>query len=244
MSGHSHAKTVRKTKEANAQKRAQFFAKAARLISVAVKQGGPNPETNAKLRMAIEIAKSYNVPKENIENAIKRAAGAGESLALEEIFYEAYGPGGVALIIEGVTENKNRAFNEVKQVLSKFNGKLVSEGAIRWMFERKGLITINLTEQGENFKNKEVLELTAIEAGAEDIEWQKENLLVYTSVSNLYEIKKFFEERGIKIESVSLDWKPKEVVKLNEKERENLEKLFEALDELDCVQEIYSNLAQ
>jgi YebC/PmpR family DNA-binding regulatory protein len=243
MSGHSHAKTVRKTKEANAQKRAQFFAKAARLISVAVREGGPNPETNAKLRMAIEVAKSYNVPKENIENAIKRASGGGEAMNLEEVFYEAYGPGGVALIIEGITENKNRAFNEVKQVLSRFNGKLVEEGAIRWMFERKGLITINLTEQKENLKNKEALELLAIEAGAEDLEWQGENLFVYTAVSQLYETKKILEEKGIKVESISLDWKPKELVKVNEKEKETLEKLFEALDELDSVQEIYSNLA-
>jgi len=244
MAGHSHAKTVRKTKEANAQKRAQLFSKAIRLISVAVRQGGGNPETNPKLRMAIEIAKSYNVPKENIENAIKRALGEAGASKFEEVIYEAYGPGGTALIIEGITDNKNRTFNEIRQVLSRFNGKLVEEGAIRWMFERKGLITIKLEDQKSEYQNKENLELAAIEAGAEDIEWQQNNLSVYTPISQLYEIKKALEEKGIKIEEVSLDWKPKEVVSPKEEERKVLEKLFEALDELDSVQEIYSNLAQ
>jgi len=137
MSGHSHAKTVRKKKEADAKKRGQIFAKMARLIQVAVRQGGPNPDTNSRLRMAIELAKSYNVPSENIERAIKRASGEIEGEKLEEISFEVLGPGGVAMIIEGITDNKNRALTEIKQVLSRFNAKLANEGSLKWMFERK-----------------------------------------------------------------------------------------------------------
>jgi len=242
MSGHSHAKTVRKKKEADAKKRGQIFSKMARLIEVAVRQGGPNPETNAKLRMAIELAKSYNVPSENIERAIKRATGEIEGGKLEEVSFEALGPGGIAMIIEGITDNKNRTLNEIKQVLSRFNGKLASEGSLKWMFERKGCITINLKSQDPNFKNKEELELIAIEAGAEDLYWYDDNLDVYCDVKDLERVKEELKKRGIKIDSTTLDWKPKEMVDLDERKKKECLELFEALDELDSVQEIFSNL--
>jgi len=242
MSGHSHAKTVRKKKEADAKKRGQIFSKMARLIEVAVRQGGPNPETNAKLRMAIELAKSYNVPSENIERAIKRATGEIEGGKLEEVSFEALGPGGIAMIIEGITDNKNRTLNEIKQVLSRFNGKLASEGSLKWMFERKGCITINLKNQNSKFKNKEELELIAIEAGAEDLYWYDDNLDIYCDVKDLEKVKEELKKRGIKIDSATLDWKPKEMVDLDEKKKKECLELFEALDELDSVQEIFSNL--
>jgi len=242
MSGHSHAKTVRKKKESDAQKRGQIFSKMARLIWVAVKQGGANPETNPKLRMAIETAKSYNVPKENIERAIKQASGEIEGKTLEEVSFEAYGPGGIALIIEGVTDNKNRSLNELKQVLQKYNGKLVGEGGVKWMFERKGCVTIDQKEQTEELKDKEKLEMLAIEAGAEDILWHDGEMDVYCSVENLNEVKNELAKKGVKIEWLGLDWKPKEMVSLSEKEKEVCLKFFEALDEFDFVQEIYSNL--
>jgi YebC/PmpR family DNA-binding regulatory protein len=241
MSGHSHAKTVRKKKEADAKKRGQIFSKMARLIQVAVKQGGPNPETNSKLRMAIELAKSYNVPSENIERAIKKTTGETEGEKLEEISFEALGPGGIALIIEGITDNKNRAITEIKQVLGRFSSKLVSEGSVKWMFERKGCITINIKDQKPDLK-KEDLELIAIEAGAEDIYWYNDNLDIYCEIKNLDEIKQRLIEKGIKIDSITLDWKPKEMIDLEEKKKEECLKLFEALDELDSVQDIFSNL--
>ena len=242
MSGHSHAKTVRKKKEADAKKRGQIFSKMARLIEVAVRQGGPNPETNAKLRMAIELAKSYSVPSENIERAIKRATGEIEGEKLEEVSFEALGPGGIAMIIEGITDNKNRALNEIKQVLSRFNCKLANEGSLRWMFERKGCITINLKSQDPKFKNKEELELIAIEAGAEDLYWYDDNFDIYCDVKDLEKVKEELKKRGIKIDSATLDWKPKEMVDLDEKKKKECLELFEALDELDSVQEIFSNL--
>jgi len=241
MSGHSHSRTIRHQKNITDQKRGQIFSKMARVISVAVKEGGANPETNSKLRIAIETARSFNMPSENIERAIKRASGEIPGEKLEEVFYEAYGPGGIAIIIEGITDNKNRAIGEIKQILSQHNGKLVKEGTVKWMFEKKGCITLRITNQSE-YTNKESLELLTIEAGAEDLFWYGDDLDVYTNIEDLGEVKKNLEEKGVKIDSISLDWKPKEMIDLREKEKESCQKLFEALDELESVQEIYSNI--
>lgn len=242
MSGHSHARTIRHQKTLTDQKRGQIFSKLARLIFIAAREGGANPETNPKLRVAIETARSYNLPKENIENTIKRATGEIPGEKFEEVMYEAYGPGGIALIIEGITDNKNRALAEVKQILNQYNGKLVGEGAVKWMFERKGCVTVNIKNQIPSIKSKEDLEILAIEAGAEDIYWHNDELDIYTEGENLERVKKNLEEKGVKIEWVGLDWKPKEMIDLKEKGKESCQKLFEALDELDIVQEIYSNL--
>lgn len=182
MSGHSHFKTIKHAKELTDQKRGQTFSKMARAISIAVKEGGPNPETNTRLKVAIEQAKGFNLPKENIERAIRQATGGGEEATLEEVIFEAYGPGGIAIIIEGITDNKNRTLGEVKQILNQNGGKLVGEGSVKWMFERK------------------------------------------------------IKEPG------SLEWVPKQEIEISEKDRGAAEKLFEALDENEAVQEIYSNL--
>ena len=182
MSGHSHAKTVKRIKEASDKKRGQIFSKMARLISVAAREGGTNPETNPKLKAAIEAAKNVNIPKDNIERAVLRGSGKLEGENLEEVLFEAYGPGGVAIIIEGITDNKNRALGEIKQALSQAGGKLVGSGGVKWMFERK------IREPG------------------------------------------------------SLEWAPKQEIEVDEKTRADCEKLFDALDELDSVQEIYSNI--
>jgi len=238
MSGHSHAKTIKHQKNITDQKRGQAFSKMARLISVAVKEGGTNPETNYRLRMAMEAARSFNMPKENIERAIKRGGGETGEEKLEEIVFEAYGPGGIAIIIEGITDNKNRALGEIKQTLNQHNGKLIGEGGVKWMFERKGAITINSEIQS---LSKEELELIAIEAGAKDICWHDESLDVYTDPGELELVKRTLESKEIKIDACSLDWVPKEEVQTDEKIKENCQKLFEALDELESVQEIYSN---
>ena len=242
MSGHSHAKTVKHKKDLDAKRRGKAFSKMARLISVAVKEGGPNPEMNAKLRMAIDTARSYNMPNDNVERAIKRSSGELPGEKLEEILFEAYGPGGTALLIEGITDNKNRALGEIKKTLNQYNGKLVGEGSVRWMFERKGCITINLKGQEEGLQNKESLELVVIEAGAEDVGWRDDNLDVYVSIENLEKTKKALEKKDVKIESSNLEWKSKETIPLEEKEKTSCLKLFEALDENDNVQDIYSNI--
>ncbi|MBI4101496.1 MAG: YebC/PmpR family DNA-binding transcriptional regulator [Candidatus Nealsonbacteria bacterium] len=242
MSGHSHAKTIKHQKNITDQKRGQVFSKLARVISVAVKEGGPNPETNYKLRIAMEAAKASNMPKENVERAMKKGSGDGEGEKLEEVVFEAYGPGGVAVIIEGIADNKNRALGEVKQALNQFGGKLVGEGGVRWMFERKGTVTVNPGDQTEGSKSKEELELLAIEVGAQDIYWHDELLDIYTKPEELEQTKKSLEQKGIKIDSYSLDWVPKEEIAVDEQSKGGCQKLFDALDELESVQDIYSNI--
>jgi YebC/PmpR family DNA-binding regulatory protein len=245
MSGHSHAKTIKHQKELTDQKRGQAFSKIARLISVAVKEKGVNPETNPRLRMAIEAARAANMPKDNIDRAIKKGTGEDVSVEnLEEVIFEAFGPGGSAIIIEGITDNKNRTLGEIKQVLNQYGGKLAGEGAVRWMFEKKGCLTVDMDSQSDGLKDKESLEMASIEAGAQDIRWRDETLDVYTEIEDFEKVKKGLEEKKIKVDSSSLDWTPKEEVAPDDKDRESCQKLFEALDDLDSVQGIYSNLKE
>jgi len=239
MSGHSHAKTVMATKMANDAKKGKVYSKYGRLITIAVKDGGGSgdPEKNSKLKTIIEQAKKMNMPKENIERAIKKGTGELAGEVLEEVSFEGFGPGGISLIIDGITDNKNRTLGEVKSALSQNNGKLAGEGAVRWMFDRKGVITV--LPEG---KTKEELELLAIEAGADDVSWQEGLLDIYTKPEDLEKVKKFLEEKQIKIDSASLDWTPKEEIEISEKEKEQAQGLFEALDENDAVNNVYSNL--
>lgn len=241
MSGHSHAKTIKHEKNITDQKRGQVFSKLARLISIAVKEGGPNPETNYKLRIAMETAKASNMPKDNVERAMKKGSGEGEGEKLEEVVFEAYGPGGIAVIIEGIADNKNRALGEVKQALNQYNGKLVGEGGVRWMFDRKGTITINPADQTPP-KPKEELELLAIEVGAQDFYWHEGLIDLYSKPEELEVVKKNIEQKGIKIDSCSLDWVPKEEISVEDQTKQGCQKLFDALDELESVQDIFSNL--
>jgi YebC/PmpR family DNA-binding regulatory protein len=238
MSGHSHAKTVMATKMANAAKKGKIFSKMGRLITIAAKDGG-DPTKNSKLKAAIDQAKSFDMPKENIDRAIKKGTGelAGENL--EEVIYEGFGPGGIALIIEGITDNSNRTLSEVKVTLNQNNGKMAGEGAVKWMFERKGDIVIN---NGENNINKEEFEMTAIDAGADDIQWGDGEIYVYTKPEDLDNVKKNLEEKKYKIESASLSFVAKEEVTVTDREKEQAQELFEALDENDAVNNVYSNL--
>lgn len=239
MSGHSHAKTVMATKMANDAKKGKIYSKYGRLITIAVKDGGGSgdPEKNSKLKAIIEQAKGANMPKENIERAIKKGTGelAGENL--EGVSFEGFGPGGIALIIDGITDNKNRTLGEVKSILSQNQGKLAGEGAVRWMFDRKGVISVN----GDN-KTKEELEMLAIEAGADDVSWENNILYIYTKPEDLERIKKELETKQLKVESSALEWIAKEEVEISEKEKIAAEKLFEALDESDDINNSYSNL--
>lgn len=237
MSGHSHFKTVAATKNANDAKKGKIFSKMARVITIAVKERGPDISNNIQLKAVIEKAREFNMPKENIERAIKKGTGelAGENL--EEVSFEGFGPGGVAIIMDGITDNKNRTLGEVKGILSQYGGKMAGEGAVRWMFERKGFIAIPCEE-----KNKDELELLAIEAGADDVKYQNSALNIYTKPEDLEIVKKVLEEKGLKIDSSSLDWAAKEEITISDKEKETAQKLFEALDENDAVQDIYSNL--
>ena len=239
MSGHSHAKTVKRVKEAGDKKRGKTFSKMARVIIFAAKEGGGDPNSNYKLKIAIDQAKQINMPKEHIERAIKKGTGELSGEKLEQFVFEAYGPGGIAIIIEGITDNKNRSLGEIKQILTQHNGKLAGGGSVKWLFERKGAIIVN---NEEKTTDKESLELIAIEAGAEDIYWHDDILDIYTKPEELEKVKKNLEEKEIKIDSASLDWAAKEMIEVEEKEKQACQKLFEALDENDAVQDIYSNL--
>ena len=257
MSGHSHSKTVKATKDANAAVRGKIFSKMARLISLAAKEGG-SPDFNSKLKQAVDMARKFNMPKENIERAIKRGTGELEGEKLEPITVEILGPGGVGVIVEGITDNKNRSFGEIKQISQKRGCKLANEGSLKWQFERQGIILVNLKPKtapkesklptGQaNLKYKEEMELAAIEAGAEDIQWHTEDneeiLEIRTNPDKLANVKKALEEKGLEIESANLGWAAKEEVEAQGNDKETLEKLFEDLDENDSVQAVYSNLA-
>lgn len=238
MSGHSHAKTVMATKMANAAKKGKIFSKQGRLITIAAKDGG-DPTKNSKLKAAIDQAKSFDMPKENIERAIKKGTGelAGENL--EEVSFEGFGPGGIAIIIEGITDNTNRTLGEIKVTLNQNGGKMAGEGAVKWMFERKGDIVIDNQEKAVN---KDEFEIAAIDAGADDIQWGDGEIYVYTKPEDLEKVKKSLEEKGFKIESASLSFIAKEEAKIGEKDKEKALELFEALDENDAVNNVYSNL--
>ncbi len=235
MSGHSHWSSIKHKKGLEDEKRGKIFSKLARVISITARKGA-NPEENPQLRQALEEAKKFNMPKENIQRAIQKGIGKLEGEKLEEIIVEAFGSHGVALIIEGITDNKKRSLSEIKQILQKAGGKLAEPNSIKWMFERKGIIVVTQT------KEKEQLEILAIEAGAEDTRWKNGSLEIYTKPEDLEKIKKFLEDKKIKIESSSLDWTPKEEISLEEKEKTAVQKLFETLDENDAVQNIFSNL--
>lgn len=244
MSGHSHFATIKRKKEVEDQKRGKIFSKLARIISIVAKEGS-DPNTNARLRQALDEAKKFNMPKDNIERAIKKGTGELSGEALEEVLYEVLGPGGVSVILEGITDNKNRTLLEVKQILQKNNCKLADEGSVKWAFEHKGIAVIAIQGQTEG-KSKDDIEMAAIDAGAEDVRVYQEPegdiIEVITSIEGLEKTKEALEKNGIKIESSTLGWLAKEEMEVSQQDKAKCEKLFEELDDNDAIQEIYSNL--
>lgn len=236
MSGHSHWATIKHKKGAEDAKRSKTFSKISRLISIAAKEG-TDPIANSKLRMAMDQAKLVNMPKENIERAIKKGTGELEGEKLESFTFDALGVSGIALIIEGITDNKNRTLGDIKQILNQHNAKMANEGSVRWMFERKGVIVIPNSQF--LISKKDETELSIIDSGAEDIKWRDELLEIFTRPEELDKVKKSLEEKKFTIDSASLDWVAKEEIESN---KESIEKLFEALDDNDAVQNIYSNI--
>lgn len=240
MSGHSKWSTIKRKKGALDAKRGQVFTKMAKLITVTAKQGGGDPNANFKLRLAIDKAKSVNMPSDNIERAIKKGTGElAEGMQVEEIVYEAYGPGGAALIIEVITDNKNRTLSEVKHILSKNDGRLSEAGSVNWMFEKKGVIRISFISDEE----KEEIEMAAIDSGASDIIEEDKSLVIYTDPSQFAKIKKSIEDKGFKFDLAEIELSPTNPLKVkDEKVLEKIEKLMEMLGEQEDVNEIYSNL--
>jgi len=210
----------------------------ANIITVAARSGGGDPEMNFKLRLAIDKARSVNMPADNIERAIKKGAGElSENIQLKELAYEAYGPGGVALIIEAISDNNNRTLAEVKNVLTDNGGRMGEVGSVRWMFDSKGIIRISGA-------GSDKIEMAAIEAGAEDIEQQNGNLVIVTIANKLSAVKESLVAIGVRVESADIELIPQNPLRVKDKDVLNkIEKLMEALDDLDDVGEVYSNLA-
>lgn len=236
MSGHSKWSKVKHKKAIEDKKKGKIFSKLARLISIAAKEGGGNPETNTNLKMAIEKAKSFNMPQDNIERAIKKGTGEIEGVILEELLLEAFGPGGVSILIQAVTDNKNRSLSEIKKNIESFGGKMAS-GSVIWKFEKKGVISFKF-----NKEKKEELELLAIEEGAEDIKDKGSSLELYIKPEKFENLKKKLEDKKIDIESSSIEFLPKEEIETDGETKKKLEALFNSLDENEDVQEIYSDL--
>ena len=236
MSGHSKWHSIKHKKMATDQKRGKIFTKLIKEIMVATKMGGANPETNSRLRMAIEKAKSYNMPNDNIQRAIKKGSGAEGGVNYEQVSYEGYGPGGVAIYVEVLTDNKNRTASEIRSIFSRHNGNLGGQGSVAWIFERKGLITVK-KEKSEEDKLFEIV----LEAGAEDMKTEKDTYEIITTPENFEDVKKALQDNQIEIESASVTLIPKNTVKVEGKEAEQLLKLLDDLEEDEDVQGVYAN---
>ncbi|MGC8651279.1 MAG: YebC/PmpR family DNA-binding transcriptional regulator [Minisyncoccia bacterium] len=237
MSGHSKWAKVKYQKAVKDPKRGKAFSKLTNLITVAAREGG-DLETNPKLRLAVEKAKSLDMPKENIDRAISRGSGTGaEAKQLEELMCEAYGPGGSALLIQVITDNKNRTLAELRHLLSLYDAKMANSGSVSYMFQEIGKIIVPQTVWNDD------LALKAIEHGAEEIKEQDENVEINVSVSNLNALKKFLEENlPHLILEANIDFIAKQPIPITDENIKNkLEELFNALDENDDVEEIYSN---
>ncbi len=241
MSGHSHWAGIKHKKGLEDKKRSKIFSKLNRMISIAAKSG-TDPEINSKLKVAIEQAKSFNMPSDTVERAIKKAAGGQDATKLEEFLYEAIGPGKIAIIIEGITDNKNRAMLEIKQILNQRNGKFAQEGSLRWQFQQKGVVRISLEDNPSI--NKDDLELEAIELGAENVIWRDDILEIQTKPNDTEKLKNSFEGKNLKILSSGLEWIPNEEISVSESDKAAVEKLFEDLDDSEDVQNFYSNLKE
>lgn len=237
MSGHSHFAGIKHRKGINDAKRAKIFTKLAKPIVIAARDGGGNSDTNFKLRLAIDKAREFNMPKDNIERAIKRGSGELKGAELQEIVYEAMGPEGVMMLIKVTTDNKNRTVSEIKAVFNKLGGKLGEAGSAMWNFEQVGSLAID-----PSGKEIEELEMIAIDCGAKDIQIEKDSFLIFTQVQDLQSTQEKLEKAGIKILESTLTYLPKNTVSLDEHTRLDYEKFLEALDEQEDVDEIYDNL--
>jgi len=236
MSGHSKWSTIKRKKAAVDAARGKVFTRYTREIITAARTGGGDPETNSRLRSAIAAARRENMPSANIEKAIKRGTGEIEGITYEESSYEGYGPGGVALFIDVVTDNKNRTVGEIRHMLSKHSGSLGENGCVAWMFDLKGVISLPANGKSED----EMVELV-VESGAEDFALEGESYQITTAPAELYAVREKMEAAGIAIESAELTRVPQNTVKLEGKDAEVMLKLMESLEDHDDIQRVSAN---
>ncbi|HEY8489618.1 MAG TPA: YebC/PmpR family DNA-binding transcriptional regulator [Dehalococcoidia bacterium] len=237
MAGHSKWAQIKRQKGVADARRGALFTKLAREITVAARQGGGDPDMNPRLRLAVERARDANMPMDNIERAIKRGVGETDAAALQEVTYEAYGPGGVAILIEALTDNRNRTVADIRSIFNKFGGSLAEAGAVTWLFDQRGVVVVgDVTPE-----RAEELALLAIDAGAEDFRTQDGSLEVYADPSSLDAIRRALSEAGASVASAEISMVPKSMTQLDERQAEHLLKLLDRLDELDDVQRVHSN---
>jgi YebC/PmpR family DNA-binding regulatory protein len=237
MSGHSKWATIKRKKGAADIRRGQMFTKLARELEFAAREGG-DPNFNFRLRLAIDKAKAENMPKENIERAVKRGAGVGDGATqLEEITYEGYGPHGVGILIQVVTDNRNRTVSDVRRALTRAGGSLGESGSVAWMFDSKGYITVPM----EGLNADKVFEI-ALEAGADDVEFGDDMAEIYTMPAELQVVRQVLQDATLPIENAELSMVPKTYIALSPSDTLQVMNLVETLEELDDVAQVYSNL--
>jgi YebC/PmpR family DNA-binding regulatory protein len=238
LSGHSKWSSIKHKKGAADAKRGDLFSKLSKAIIVAARDGGPDPAANLALQNAIEKARSYSMPKDNIERAIARGSGAdADSSAFETVVYEGYGPSGIALIVEALTDNRNRTASEVRHVLAKHDGNLAGSGSVMWLFERRGLVLVAADSVDED----ELL-LAAAEGGADDVSLDGSTFQVTSAPEALREVREAVEQAGFTVESAELTMVPKTTVEVaNEAAARKILRLMDALEESDDVQDVFAN---
>jgi YebC/PmpR family DNA-binding regulatory protein len=235
MSGHNKWSTIKHKKGAADAKRGKIFTKLIKEITVAAKLGGADPEGNPRLRTAIDKAKAENMPKDNIERAIKKGSGDLDGVNYEEITYEGYGPNGVAVLVEVMTDNRNRTVSDIRSIFTKCNGNMGETGCVSWMFDKKGLIIFSKeTDFDKLFE-------AALEAGAEDVSAEDEQIEVVTDPASFIEIRGYLEKTGFKYESAEVTMIPQTMVKLEGKAAEGMLKMMDRLEDNDDVQNVYAN---
>lgn len=240
MSGHSKWATIKRKKGATDAKRGQLFTKFTREITVAAKEGGGDPESNFRLRLAVQKARAENMPADNVQRAIQRGTGAGEGAAnYDDLMYEGYGPSGVAFLVQTLTDNRNRTVAEVRSIFSKMGGSLGEAGSVAWMFDQRGLILVE-PKQGQD---PDEIELAAIDAGAEDVQVDGDGQVeVVTAFNDLKQVQDALTAQGVNVVSAERTMVPKTTMTLDEKGMEQVIRLIDRLEELDDVQTVYTNL--
>ncbi|OIQ52099.1 Transcriptional regulatory protein PmpR [Pseudodesulfovibrio hydrargyri] len=236
MAGHSKWANIQHRKGRQDAKKAKFFTKAAKDIILAAKAGGGNPDDNSTLRLAIQKAKAVNLPKDKIDNAIKKGTGELAGGDLAEVMYEGYGPGGVAMLVEVATDNKNRTVAEIRHAFTKHGGNMAENGAVSYMFNRKGVIVFN----GEKYTEDELME-AGLEAGADDIVEDGETFIVYTEPADFMAVQQAFADAGMEYESAEFNQVPENLVPVDAAVGKKVMNLFDALEDNDDTQNVYMN---
>src|SRR5438477_12391359 len=235
MSGHPKWAQIKHRKAATDARRGQLFTKLARAITIAAREGGGDPDANYTLAAAMQKARDYSMPKENVQRAIDRGTGAGGAEAIERVVYEGYGPGGVAILVETLSDNRNRTSADIRHIFDKHGGSLGEPGSVAWVFEKRGIVLVD----AERYSDEDLI--AAIDAGADDVSVDGDSLKVVCAPGDLSAVREALESEGVEIESAELTMEPKTVVQVGAGEAAMLIRLMDALDEHDDVEAVHAN---